>query len=228
MKKIFITFFSISIVVLILFIFTGCTNVENYEDFISDIRQGVFDGQCESYTVTFTYGQREKPYSLDGVANSKIEFGILSVIFDENIDDDDIVYYSLKINNDITTGTLEKSPYTDQYMADIGKICSDADVLSLDIYFASDTNTKSVVLTNKNKDWDINYEEAFTNGITALSEEIKTLSNNDTTYELQIKILNEQQTNFGSYFWSVTVISSSGVKHNVVFSTSSTDILVKN
>lgn len=229
MKKIFVTFFSISLLAFIVFLFSGCgAEIDNYREYLSDIRYGVFDGQCESYNVTFTYGLREKPYSPNGIASPKVEFGIISVLFDEKIEDDDIAYYSLKINNDIVAGKLEKSPYTNQYMADIGSICSDTDILTLEIYLASDTNSKSTTLINKNLDWNINYEDAFINGVTALSEEINDFLKNNLTYEIQVKIINEQQTNFGSYFWSVTIISSSGIKHNVVFRVDSTDILVKN
>lgn len=229
MKKIFIAFFSITIITLMLFLLSGC-NVKsnNYEKFISDVRYGIFDGQCNSYNATFTYGLREKPYSPNGVANNKVEFGIISVIFTEKVEEDEIVCFSLKINEDIISGTLEKSPYTDQYMADIGKICSDTDRLSLDVYFASDTSSTIVDLTNKSANWEVNYEDALSNGLSSLSGEIKEFVNKDSSYEIQVKILNDQQTNFGSYFWSVTIISSSGAKHNVVFSTSSKDILVKN
>jgi hypothetical protein len=96
-----------------IYLFSGCSATENNERLISDIRYGVFDSECEDYSVIFTYGMREKPYAPDGISNTKIEFGIISVIFNEKIEDDETVYYSLKINDNVTSGTLEKSPYTD-------------------------------------------------------------------------------------------------------------------
>jgi len=51
----------------------------------------------------------------------------------------------------------------------------------------------------------------------------KGTKNYKTWYEL-----NEQQTNFGKYFWAVSIVSKSGVRHSVVFSTDSEDVLVKN
>lgn len=209
-------------------VFSGCST-ENNDNHISDIRYGIFDGQCESYTVTFMYGLRENPYFPDGVANKKVEFGIISVAFVEKLSEDETVYFSLEINGNILSGTLEKSPYTDDYMTDIGKICSDSDSLYLDIYFEkSETQIQKLALTNKSSQWEVDYNEALKNGVTALSEEIKRILNKEQTYEIHVKILEEKQTNFGVYFWSVSVISSSGLKHNIVFSTSSLDILVKN
>ncbi|MDD4110710.1 MAG: hypothetical protein PHS54_04070 [Clostridia bacterium] len=225
MKKYLLLLF----IVPMFFLFVGCAlSLNKNENYISDIRYGIFDGECEKYSITFVYGLRENPYYPDGVANEKVEFGIISVIFQEKIEDNETVYYSLKINDNVITGTLEKSPYTNQYMADIGKICENTDTLVLDVYFESDTTSTPLNLTNKNKDWDLDYNDAFSNGTTALSNEIKEFIKNEKSYEIQVKILNEQQTNFGVYFWSVTIISSSGDKHNVVFGTDSTDILVKN
>lgn len=210
-----------------IFLFSGCTAVNNQE-LISDIRYGVFDGECESYSVVFTYGLRENPYYPDGIANKKVEFGIISVIFVENVEDNDTVYYKITINDNVTSGTLEKSPYTDQYMADIGKICSDDDNVKIEVYLNDNTNSDILSLTNKSSNWEIDYEEAFKNGIDALSEEINTLSKNKLSYEIHVKILNEQKTSFGNYFWSVTLISSDGERQNVVFAINSKNILLKN
>lgn len=227
MKKIIITFCSISLIALMLFLFSGCQSLNN-EELISDLRYGIFDGEGETYNATFTYGLREKPYYPDGIVNPKVEFGIISVIFAEKINDGDTVYYSIKINDNIISGILEKSPYTDQYMADIGRICSDSDLITLEIYFESNSTPQVISLTNKNLSWNIDYKEAFKNGIEALAENIKEFKEKKSSYEVQVKILNEQQTNFGVYFWSVTIISSEGDKHNVVFATNSPDILLKN
>lgn len=225
MKKYFLLFLIIPLVLM----FVGCNLILNRnENCISDIRYGIFDGECESYSITFTYGLRENPYNLDGFANEKVEFGIISVIFEEKIEDNETIYYSLKINDNVTTGTLEKSPYTNQYMADIERICEDTDSLILDVYFESDTNSTPLTLNNKNKNWALNYNDAFLKGTNALSNEIKEFIKDEKSYEIQVKILNEQQTNFGVYFWSVSIISFSGKKHNVVFGTDSDDILVKN
>jgi hypothetical protein len=227
MKKLIVTFSTIFLLTFMIFLFSGCSPVNN-ENLISDIRYGVFDGECESYSVIFTYGLRENPYYPDGVAKTKVEFGIISVIFTEKVEENDTVYYRIKINDNLTSGTLEKSPYTDQYMADIGKICNDNDNITIEIYLNDNINSEVLSLTNKSLNWDLNYEDAFKTGLTALSEVIDDCTENKLTYEIHVKILNEQKTNFGTYFWSVTIISSDGARHNVVFGTDSTDILLKN
>lgn len=225
MKKMCLIFFSLALT-LIIFAFSGCSFNETNN--ISDIRYGIFDAECESYTVVFIYGLREKPYYPDGLANTNVEFGIISVVFTEEIEEHETIYYSLKINDDVVSGTLEKSPYTEQYMADIGKICSNDDILSIQVYTNNSINSENVILINKNKDWNLNHQDALNNGLNALSNYISDIKKAKLTYEVHVKILNEQETNFGAYFWSVTIIASNGEKHNVVFDTNSTNILLKN
>ena len=226
MKKIYFIFATLLFLIFPVIALAGCGLVESNN--ISDIRYGVFDAECESYNVTFTYGLREKPYYPDGIANTTVEFGIISVVFKERIEENETVYYNLRINDEAFSGTLEKSPYTEQYMADIGRICSDGDILSIEIYFNEDTNSEAIDLVNKNKDWNVNYKYALDSGLDALSDYISKIRKNKLSYEVHVKILNEQETNFGSYFWSVTIIVSDGQRHNVVFGTDSTDILLKN
>lgn len=228
MKKIFVIFSILMITILGIFLFTGCSKNINFEKRVSDIRYRVFDGEFEYYSVNLVCGLREKPYYPDGIANDKVEFAIISVVFTGEIDESETVYCSLKINGDIYSGVLEKSPYTDQYMADIEKIFDDNDEISIEIYFNESISSIYNSLTNRNLDWDVDYNKALSNGITALSEEIGFLEKSGLTYEIQVKILTEQKSSFGEYFWSVSLISSAGTRNNVVFSTNSTDILVKN
>ena len=47
-------------------------------------------------------------------------------------------------------------------------------------------------------------------------------------YEIYVKIISEQETNFGTYYWTVSVIGTNGDKHSVVFGVNSDEILVKN
>jgi hypothetical protein len=231
MKKLVIAFFSISLAAFMIFLFAGCGKLSDNEKLISDVRYGIFDGQCEEFTVTFVYGMREEPYNFDGISNRKVEFGIISVIFNDDISENETVCFSLNVSGDIISGTLEKSPFTDEYMVDIEKICSDSDTISLEISFASEDNpneSKTINLANKNASWEIDYTEAFSNGIEALANEMKEITEANETYEIYVKILTEQKSNFGTYFWAVSIVSSSGTRNSVVFSTNSKNILVKN
>lgn len=232
MKKYIFIILSVALVAFMVVLFSGCSAyIKDNSANVSDIRYGVFDAECEAYTATFTYGMRENPYSPDGRANTKVEFGIISVIFTERLDGKETVAFTLKINDNIVSGTLEKSPFTDEYMADIGAVCADGDSLNLEINLNNGDSTAenmSTSMINKNSSWNINYEKAFIVGVSALANEIKEIQKANCSYEIYVKIITEQQTNFGTYFWAVSIIPSIGEKHTVVFTQDSEQILVKN
>lgn len=232
MKKYLIIFAFITMAAFMVALFSGCSDgVGTNNSNVSDVRYGIFDGECEEYNATFVYGMRENPYNSDGISNKNVEFGILSVVFLERIDEKETVNFSLTINDNTINGKLEKSPYTSEYMADIGTTCPDDATISLKISLASNDNSssdKSITLTNQNLSWEINYENAYKIGTEALSEEVKALNKSKTGYEVYVKIITQQQTNFGTYFWAVSIVSTSGEKHTVIFTPHSEEILVKN
>lgn len=226
MKKYFKIFLSIAIVTLMIAMFSGCSANTSSSNKISDNRYGIFDGKNENFNVTFVYGMRENPYNADGISNSLVEFGIISVTFASGIDANQTITYCLIMDDDTISGTLEKSPFTNEYMADIGKKCKDNSVISLKLTYEGKEETVS--LENKTLTWKINNEQAYEIGTEALSSAINNFKKNNIDYEIYVKIISQQETNFGTYFWSVSLIGSNGEKHNVVFGINSDEILVKN
>lgn len=226
MKKYFVLFASLSLIVFMVFLFTGCTSPSN-ENYIADIRNGIFDGECEEFNATLVYGLRETPYQSNGIANKLVEFGIISVVFENAPSESETVKYALSIDGETTlSGTLEKSPYTTEYMADIGTTIDPASTIKLTISYGDEE--KEISLDSKNSSWTITSEKALEVGLNAFKDEIATYNKNNQTYEIYVKIMTQQETNFGKYFWSVSIVSSSGEKHNIVLSSNSEEILLKN
>lgn len=225
MKKYLVLFGCLSLIAFVVMLFGGCTT-ENTKEKVSDMRYGIFDGSCENYNATFVYGMRENPYLLDGNANKTVEFGIISVCFNEKLKETDIVNYSIKINDKTLTGKLEKNPYSNEYMADIGMICSDDSSISLSIN-VNDKDANTIEMENKNSSWEINSEKALDIGLEALKDNLESIKKKNENYEIQVKISTQQNTNFGKYYWVVTIASKTE-KHNVIFTTQSEEILVKN
>ena len=46
--------------------------------------------------------------------------------------------------------------------------------------------------------------------------------------EFYLKIIYNNKSNYGQYFWAFSVIGEDGTKHNIIFSTNNGEILVKN
>lgn len=206
------------------FLFVGCgSSSGNIADKMSDSRYGVFDGTNGDYSATFIYGERENPYAPDGISNNKVNFGIISVVF-SNKQTENEFNYTLKSDDKTFTGKIEKSPFTDEYLADIGTQLTSNSSIELTIEMPEENII--INLEKKSENWDIDYTRALKIGEEALQNEIAEMSKNGNM-EYYLKIISNK-TNFGTYFWAFTAISENGEKHTVVFSPFDKTILVKN
>lgn len=225
MKKYFVLFGSLSLIVFIVMLFSGCSS-SNIKEKITDFRYGVYDCSNDNLNVIFVYGLRENPYKYDGIVNNNMEFGIISVEFKDEINETDKIEYVLDIDDQSYYGNLEKNPYSTEYMANIGKICQNDSKLSITILI-NGIKQETLNLENKTILWKINSNQALEIGINSLKDKINEFEKNNQNYEIHVKILTQQKTNFGKYYWIVSIISKTE-KHNVIFSTQSEEILVKN
>ena len=120
MKKVYIASCATICLLILAFLLVGCgTQNNNVSDNLSDARYGVFDAQNEIFSTTFIYGERENPYKPDGVSNNNVNFGIISVTFSQK-QTENVFNFTLKTYDKTFSGQLEKSPFTDEYLADIG------------------------------------------------------------------------------------------------------------
>ena len=211
-----------AICLIVALVLVGCGNSNlNVKDNLSDARYGIFDGKNEQITANFIYGEREDVYSPDGKSNRLVDFGIISVIFKEKPSSEKL-NFTLKTEKAIYSGELEKSPFTDEYLADIGEQITSDNILELTVEGFEPLN-----LERKNNSWEIDFNKALEIGEDALKDEIKELKN-DGNVEFYLKIIYDIKTNYGAYFWAFTAIGENGKKHTVIISTNSGEVLVKN
>lgn len=224
MKKIF-SLFLFLIMVSISFVLVGCkANRAQIQDNISDIRYGIYDAKNDMAKATYVYGERENPYKPDGISNPKTSFGIISITFNtkpelEKID------FTLKYGEKTINGQLEKSPFTSEYLADIGEQISSETPLELEIKL--NEKTIQLILKKQSTNWEIDSAKALKIGEKALKDEIDEMKRQGKC-EYYLKIIADTKSNFGQYFWAFTVISENGTKHTVVFAPNNEQILVKN
>ena len=74
-------FLSVSLIVLICLSLTpiGCKSNINLDEYISDIRLNILEGQGEKYKVKLVLGEREDPYANDGVSHNRINYAIFTI-----------------------------------------------------------------------------------------------------------------------------------------------------
>lgn len=225
MKKVYIASCVTICLLILAFLLVGCgTQNNNVSDNLSDARYGVFDARNEQLSTTFIYGERENPYKPDGTSNNKVNFGIISVTFSQK-QTENVFDFTLKTGDKTFTGQLEKSPFTDEYLADIGSQITTNEPIELTLQLPSgDVN---LTLEKRSENWEIDFDKALKIGENALKDEINKMTKNGSM-EYYLKIISNNKTNFGTYFWAFTAISENGEKHTVIFSPSNDTILVKN
>lgn len=224
MRRIYIILALTFVLVISSLFMVGCGSKSiNVSDNLSDVRFGVYDGKNSSIIATIIHGERENPYSPDGFANPRINFAIVSVSFSQKRLEESFKF-ELTDGDKTYSGTLEKSPFSNEYLADLGNLITSNEV-SLTVI--TEDEQINLSLTNKSLNWTIDSSKALEIGENALKQEIKNLQNQGSC-EYYLKIISDNKSNFGSYFWAFTVISETGSKHNVVFSPYSDTILVKN
>ncbi len=225
MKKIYIASCITICLFILAFLLVGCGRQNNnVPDNLSDARYGIFDAQNEQLSTTFIYGERENPYKPDGVSNSRVNFGIISVVFPQKQTENEFEF-TLKSGDKTFTGKIEKSPFTEEYLADIGSQITTNEPIELTLKLP--TGETKLTLEKRSENWEINFEKALKIGENALKDEIREMSKNGSI-EYYLKIISNNKTNFGTYFWAFTAISENGEKHTVIFSPTNEAILVKN
>ena len=213
MKK----FLSILSIIFCGFLVVGCDgnkkNETNFNEHLIEVRNNLFAGEDKTYYVTLCTGEREKDYALDGAVNELIPFGIVTLArLDNELLKQDTYPFTLVVNGENITGSLEKSPYDNTYSADIGKsIIDDAEI------------TFQLVIdgTNFSQKLDNISCEQLNYSIKNLSKERGNLS------EAFIKILKDYSGESNRYYWYVGIISPEGKTSGILIDATSGDIISK-
>ena len=222
MKK----FVVLALVCALEFIFPfGCSMnlVSAVENNLSEIRKNVFEGKNDSLIVSFMSGVREEPYEYNGKSEENIDFGIFTVYFNEFVGSYKVPFVAT-INDEKFEGMIEKHPFNESYMVDIGYVAPDDAEIIISI-----NNGAGVVLENISSSWNVNWEQALELGKTYLNDELnEILSAGKFEAECYLKPVTDEEFISGQYFWAFSIINTNFQKYIVIFDVNSGDLLVKN
>lgn len=212
-------------------LFVGCgsktKNETNFNSHLIEIRNNLFAGQNDEYYVTICTGEREEDYALDGVVKPLVQFGIITLArLDGELLSQDEYEFTLVVNGENITGSLEKNPYDNTYSADIEQAITDEAEIKLEMVI--DNNNFNQTLTNVSKDFAINKDQAISIACEALKDSISNLSKEEgNSSEAFIKILKDYSGENDRYYWYVGIISPEGQTAGVLIDANSGDIISK-
>ena len=175
----------------------------------------IFDAKTENLKVNLMCGMREEPYSYDGISNKKCEFGVLTVIFKNSIQND-VINFKLETLTQTFEGQLERNYKTGAYMADIEKILENDEQLNLSI----SGYEENITLACQNKNWAAQYQQAFEIGLQTLGDEVNNFfENKKFKAEAYLKIIYDEEGVFDKYFWYFGIVGQNGSNLAVIIDT---------
>ncbi|MCL2540241.1 MAG: hypothetical protein FWE53_02260 [Firmicutes bacterium] len=225
MKNIF--FGLLGVVLACTLAFSGCgqTMLNYFENNLSEIRHNIFEGQTTDYLITFTSGQREANYVLDGISGKKTNFGIVSV-FPKNLAFAGSLEYEVRVNAKAYNGRLEQSPFDTTQSADIGTTVSDADTIVVIVTLNGQSQQAELVCVSSG--FVINSTKALQLAVAAVEPQLNTLLSGDkTTAECYVKIISDPEKAIGVHYWFVSFINTQGAELSVIIDPSSGNIAAK-
>ena len=204
-------FFKCSIFIFIpficcLFFISGCksNNFKFSLENVSEYRSNLFMVKSNTFLATFTSGEREENYVMEGDRSNLVEFGVLTLTFETVFDT--LPQFELSINGDRFTGELQKNPFDNTFVFDIEKKVEDNAEIILYIVDLDET----AKLINVSNSWTSTWEDAlniFTNNFkTKLSSQIR---DNKFFGEFYIKIVSNDKS-LDNIYWYVLCVCKNG------------------
>ena len=224
----FLNFFTVGIFACLLFFLSGCGFEIDKEikNNLSDVRYNLFDAKTDNFKINFMSGMREEPYVYDGIHNTLCEFGVLTVIFFDNVEFETLDFLLLDENETGITrhsGVLERNPRNNSFMADIEEIVTDSAILTLQISALGEEKIKLKCTSN---DWAVQYNDALSIALSHIQDQAKSyFKNKRFTAETYMKIIYDENANLDEYFWYFGILPQDGESLSIIINTATGEII---
>ncbi len=174
----------------------GCSSpYGKYEDKISEIRNHVFEGSCENFTVTAVSGEREHPFEIDGVPGERVNFTVITVkprVFDITAAYD----YTITHDGKEYTGQFVRHPFNETYSAEINV------KITKDFVVAINGDGCEVSMTSVKSGKFISAEKAFDVALKKLKSTVKKMDK----YEIYLRLTKNPVNEEEGYYWYVAFV----------------------
>ena len=184
----------------------GKANLNDYShEYISEYRKNLFIAKTGLFTATFTSGEREENYIMDGAKTKLVDFGVLTVKFNSQIDDSS-PQFELKINDKVFADVLELNPYDGTFVYDT--LCQVDDSATIELYLVDLDQREKLVCVSS--DWNANYKEAIDIFSQKYNKELKLhTANGKLNAEIYVKIVSTNKDTQNIY-WYVLCVCKNG------------------
>ena len=193
---------------------------------ISEIRNNLFVGKSENLIVSFTSGEREKEYRVDGTSTGNVAFGVITVIVLKDNKFEKTKNFVININGQDISGEFEINPYDNSLVYDIGYSVDDNTLISVSVML--DELYETVALENVSSSWIIKNIDALELACSNLKNDLKKyINDNGFNMEVYVKILFDYDNLENPYFWMVSFVGENLKDISIVLDINSGEVLSK-
>ena len=204
----------------------ACGNKKiDIQDYLIEERNNLFVSKDNIYQVTLSSGRREIDYDIDGIINDKTDFAILSMSrLDNQPMANDNYTYRVTINEELYTGTLEKSSIDNSYVTDLKIIIPDDAQVSISIEF---TGYKfEEIATNISSDFAYNKSSIIEIANQELEKDIRSILKHNKI-EVIMKIIKDYSVELNNYYWYIGVVATNGEVLGLLIDTQTGNVVAK-
>ena len=207
-KNVFIKILSICFLLFCPLIFVACgqANLNDYShECISEYRKNLFIAKTGLFSATFTSGEREENYMMDGAKTKLVDFGVLTINFNSQLDDN-APQFELKINDKTFADVLERNPYDGTFVYDT--MCQVDDTATIELYLIDIDQREKLVCVSSG--WSADYKEAINIFNQKYSKELKShTTNGKLDGEIYVKIVSTNK-DIKNIYWYVLCVCKNG------------------
>lgn len=219
-KKLFICLGFVALLAIV-FIF-GCSTVnltDNSLSAISEYRKNLFVGKSGNVLATYTTGQREQDYIMDGKKTALTDFGVLTLHLSSPIEQ--APAFKLTVNQTTFEGVLEQNPYDGTYVFDT--LCQTDDNAQIELYIKQLEQTIKLVCVSAN--WSASYQDALTIFSQKYQKELDSHSSRgNLNAEVYIKIVSSNKS-LDNIYWYVLCVCESGDMYSALIDPNTKEII---
>ena len=217
-------------VIISVLIFGGCdTTLERcLISNVAEVSEFVVSGREDGVFASLMCGMRESDYKMNGYATTLIPFGIITINLGDmdslNVDKANFVLF---VGTEKFNGELEKNPYDETFVADIGKIVDKDKNIKLDMLLGD--WFKTIELVKVDQGWSVDTRDCLKILIDNYNQEVKSFIQDDVFEgEVYVKIKDDYDMYSSDYFYYVSVIGRRGNYINMLISCYTGEILASN
>ena len=208
------------LIVGIIFFMAGCDGTENVVlNNMSDLRVNFFEGKNSNFYVNVSCGYREEVFAYDGVSTNPVECGVITLGFFDDCSYSSVMVV-LEVDGKNNEYVLERSPYENVYMEDIGYLIKSNSKVSVGLKNQQD----KVLLECVSLDWEVDYKKAVKIGTNYFKDQITELYFNNTLHaECYLKIVSK--INFNNKYWYFSIVDMANKNYSLLIDVNSGEII---